>query len=333
MKHFRPKAFLRLVLLIGSLWALRRELAGLGPAALLHRLGGYGWIHVTLGLAATALSFLLLGVLELVTLRSSETSSGRVSHGTAFGTAFIANAFSQSIGLALLTGTAVRIRAYRRHGLDTAAVARVSALVTVSTVLGLLSIGSWALVATSSPVTVGPYQLAERPLGALLGVIVLAYVVWTIRARVDTATPPWSRVPRPTPFVALTQVAVSAADWLVTGAVLYVFLPADSRAGIWPFLAAYAIAQMVAMVSHVPAGAGVFELVLVGLLTAGAPTASRAGMLAAIIMFRALYYLLPLCVAILLAAGAELRRSRRRKLDRDAPSAAVLVGAQAPHHA
>jgi phosphatidylglycerol lysyltransferase len=95
----------------------------------------------------------------------------------------------------------------------------------------------------------------------------------------------------------------------------------------------YAIAQLVAMVSHVPAGAGVLEIMLIGLVTAGAPPASRAALLAAIIMFRAVYYLLPLCGAILIAVGAELRRSRRRTPHHDPRAATVPASARASAHA
>ena len=46
----------------------------------------------------------------------------------------------------LLTGTAVRLRAYAGHGVSTIAVTRVTAFVTVAIVLGLLSLGSGALL-------------------------------------------------------------------------------------------------------------------------------------------------------------------------------------------
>lgn len=327
--------FVRIVLLAGSIWALQRELAGMGPGALLHRLARYGWTHVTLGLAGTALSFLLLGALELLTLRATESESAaeRVPAGAAFGTAFVANAFGQSIGLAVLTGAAVRSRAYSRRGMDATAVARLSGMVMISVVLGLLSVGAWALLVTAAPITVASHQYASRPLGTVLGVIVLAYVAWTFREPVDTATHSRWRIAHPTSRVAIAQIALASADWLVTGAVLYVFLPAGLTAGVWPFLAMYAIAQVVAMVSHVPAGAGVLEIMLLGLVTADAPPASRAALLAAIIMFRAVYYLLPLCVAMLVAAGAELRRSRRRALRHDPRPGAVLVNAPASTHA
>ena len=53
--------------------------------------------------------------------------------------------------------------------------------------------------------------------------------------------------------LALRQVAVSIADWLLAGAVLYVLLPAGAPPFL-PFLGAYLVAILLGMVSHVPGG-------------------------------------------------------------------------------
>lgn len=301
----------RISLLIGSIWALRRELGGIGIADLVHRIVSQGWLHVAMALAGTVASFLILGGVEIVALRSVRIPPALVSGRLAIATAFVAHAFGQSIGLSVLTGTAVRLRAYGRRGLDAARVTRVSVTAMIAVTLGLMAAGACALLASRAPLPVGPHTIAVRPLGVLLGAIVLAYLAWSVVGRGPSAPWRWG-VSRPTPRIALSQVIVSAADWLVTGAVLYAVLPADSGIGIAAFMRAYVIAQTVGVASHVPAGAGVFEVVLLTLLTAAHPTVDRAALLAAIVMYRAIYYLLPLCVAIVLAGVRELRPSRRR---------------------
>ena len=70
----------------------------------------------------------MLGLIERLAIRHANTTS--IPRRTAMTTAFVANAFSQSIGLALLTGAAVRLRAYARRGADAPAVARISDVVT-----------------------------------------------------------------------------------------------------------------------------------------------------------------------------------------------------------
>ena len=305
----RAMIALRVALFAGGLWALHRELGGLTPAALLHRLGQYGWKHVTLGLAGVVVSFLLLGGIELLALRTSGGSAARVPSRAALGTAFVAHAVSQSVGVALLTGTAVRLRTYARRGLGRAQVAQVSAAITLTVTLGLFSAASWAFLGESAPIEIAGHVLAVRLIGVLSGLTVAGYVAWSLAGRGAALSSRRWRIARPTPLVASAQVALSTADWLATAAVLYAFMPSGLGLGIWGFLRIYMIAQTAGMLSHVPAGAGVFELVLIGLLMTASPGADRTALLAAIVMYRATYYLVPLVVALVVAGAAELRRA------------------------
>jgi len=310
-------------LLVAACWALRRELAGIRPADLVARLAAYGLPHVALGLACTAASFLVLGAIEVAALRQAAgESSTDVPRRAAMTTAFVANAFSQSIGLALLTGAAVRLRAYVRHGLDAAAVARVTGVVTLTTTLGLVAAGAAALLASTAPLHVQGVALAVRPAGAVLALLVLAYLTWSLVGRGEAlGRGRWS-LPRPSATLAAAQVGLSALDWLLTGTVLFAFVPAALGVGYWALLRAYMIAQTVGMTSHVPAGAGVLELVMLALLAGAAPAAARAAVVASLVMFRVVYYVMPLVVAVVVAGAAELRSPTR-------PAAGALEGARA----
>ena len=237
-------------------------------------------------------------------------AGARVPGRSAFGTACVAHALSQSVGFAVLTGTAVRVRAYGRRHVGATDVARVSAAVTVTLTLGLLSAAAWALFGTSIPIVVRGHSLGVRPLGLLLGVVVAAYLAWSVVGRGQPGSRNRWRIARPTPRVAVAQIALSTADWLVTGSVLYAFMTVPVGLGVWSFLPIYVIAQTIGVVSHVPAGAGVFEVALLSLVMTANPGADRATLLAAIIMYRAVYYVLPLCSAILVAGVSELGHSR-----------------------
>jgi uncharacterized membrane protein YbhN (UPF0104 family) len=299
----------RIFLLAASLWALYHALAGFDATDLLAHVEDYGPQRLALGVSGTTLSFVLLGSIELVALRSVGVRRAQVSTRVALGTGFVASALSQSIGVALLTGTAVRMRAYLRRGLDAAQVTQVSAAVTLIIALGLLSAAAWAFCAEATPVALYPHLVRSRPFGAVLGVIVLAYVIWCLRGARPASTRKWWRIPQPPPRIVVVQLFLSCADWLVTGAVLFAFVSADLPLGIWPFLRIYVIAQIAGMISHVPAGIGVFEVVLLTLLARNAPDADRTALVAAIVMFRAIYYLLPLIIAMATAAVSELRHA------------------------
>ena len=307
-------ALLRVALAVAALWALRRQLDGVRADDLTRQLGAYGWGHVTLAVMSMTASFLVLGVIELLAVRrAGHAGKTRVSMGAAFGTGFVANALSQSVGVSLLTGAAVRARAYARHGFDAVAIAQVTAFVTITATVGLLAAGAVALLATSAPVVIGTTVVAVKPLGAILGCVVLAYLAWSIVGKRESVGRGRWRLVRPSPAVATSQVLLSVFDWLLAGTVLFAFMPTSPRLTMAAVLSAYVIAQTVAVTSHVPAGAGVFEVSVLALIANADPNVDRSAVVAALVMFRLIYYVTPLVVAIVAAAAVELVRARRRR--------------------
>jgi uncharacterized membrane protein YbhN (UPF0104 family) len=299
---------LRLGLLALAVRALRHELSGVRLGELLRQFGGYGWRHALLALAGTVASFATLGLIESLAVACAGTA--RLPARSVMTTGFLAHAFSQSVGLALLTGSAVRLRMYARRGVDAAAVARISVFVTVTITLGLLACGSAALLATSGPLPIGRLVFPVRTVGMVLALVVVAYVVWrATTSRRGVAQGPWACRRRGAPM-ALAQLALSSADWIVTGTVLYALLPTAAGIHYGPMLRAYLVGQTAAMASHVPGGAGVFEVVVLSLAATGAAT-QRTALIAALLMFRAVYYLLPLVTALVVSGLSELRRHHR----------------------
>lgn len=307
---------LRVALLVLAAYALRRLLAGISAAELRRGLESYGWRHIALGLACTAGSFSTLGLFELLALRYAGRDVARaVPRRAALATAFVAHAFSQSIGFALLTGAGVRMRTYARYGVGLAAVTRVSAFVTATATLGLLATGALALLASSAPLPIGRGTVTLRPAGALLAAIVLAYLAWSaFGRRREYGRGRWL-VRRPLFPLAAAQVALSMLDWLLAGTVLFFLLPPALAITYATFLRAYFVAQTVGVASHVPGGVGVFDVVLLALLaqhatssaTGSASFVMTAALAASLVMYRVLYYLVPLGAAIALYVRRELR--------------------------
>ncbi len=75
------------------------------------------------------------------------------------------------------------------------------------------------------------------------------------------------------------------------------------------FLTAFLVAQAAGSLSYVPGGLGVFETVLIVLLAHFVKTSSLVG---ALLLYRLLYYLLPLAVASVLLVSYEYTLRRRR---------------------
>jgi phosphatidylglycerol lysyltransferase len=102
----------------------------------------------------------------------------------------------------------------------------------------------------------------------------------------------------------ISQFVLSALDWSLAAAVLYVLVP-DPRPPFTPFVGAFLAAQLIALVSHVPGGLGVFESLMILMLQLPAVAA-----LPALAMFRLIYYLAPLAVALVVLIVDEFYQRR-----------------------
>jgi uncharacterized membrane protein YbhN (UPF0104 family) len=307
---------LRFALLTIALLLLRRELDGVGLDGLLASIYRYNASRVLLALALTAASFLTLGMFELLALRYVGKRAERIiPRRTALATSFVAHAYSQSIGLAILTGTAVRLRSYSRYGLDALDIARLSVFVTATATLGLLTTGGFAFLMTPGRITLMGASLSLAPLGILLLIPIVCYLAWGAFGSVDFQGRGRWRIRRPVLKVALQQIGISSLDWALAGTVLFVLVPRSLQISYGGLLAIYLVAQTAAVLSHVPGGVGVFEAVVMGLLVVQADTpiaapALAASVAASLLIYRIVYYLVPLVAAIALSTVAEVIRPR-----------------------
>ena len=321
----------RVVLVAIALLVLRHQLDGVGLRDLFAGLRSYGLRNVALALSFTVASFLTLGVIELLALRYVGKRAERIiPRRTAFATSFVANAYSLSVGLAVLTGAAVRLRSYSRYGLDALDVARLSVFVTVTATLGLITTGALAFLTTSGRVGFLTYSFSLAPLGVLLLLPIVGYIAWGVFGRAEFHGHGRWRIRRPSLGLALEQIGISSIDWVFAGTVLFFLLPPSLHVSYSGLLGVYLVAQTAAVLSHVPGGVGVFEAIVLALLTIpgdGRVTsrALAASLAASLFVYRVIYYLLPLCGAIALSAIAEVIRSRRPSIS----PAPAIVGSRA----
>jgi phosphatidylglycerol lysyltransferase len=305
----------------GALYLLHRELAGFHYRDVLRFLEGLPAERVLQAVLLTACGHLALTLYDVLAFRSIGT---RIAYPKIALASFIGYAFSNALGLPLLTGTPLRYRFYTGWGLSALEVARVVLFGIVSFWLGFLALGGVAFLldplAVPTSLHLGPLQ-DTRPLGALFLVAVAAYLLATVLWRHPVA---WRgvEVALPSPRLALLQVADAMLDWAFAAAVLYSLLPSSWKVTFPALLGAFLLAQVAGLLSQVPAGLGVFETLMLLLLPRELP---RAQILAVLVAFRAVYYFLPLLVATVLLGGHEAVK-RRAQVGR----LARLFGDRAP---
>jgi uncharacterized membrane protein YbhN (UPF0104 family) len=106
--------------------------------------------------------------------------------------------------------------------------------------------------------------------------------------------------------MALLQMGMGAANWALMGQVVATFLPHSGDAAV---LGALLLAAVATAVAHIPAGLGVLEAIFIALL---GHTTSTPLIIAALLAYRACYYLAPLAVATVLFFFMELSGRRAR---------------------
>jgi uncharacterized membrane protein YbhN (UPF0104 family) len=123
----------------------------------------------------------------------------------------------------------------------------------------------------------------------------------------------------PSPRLYLLQVAIAAVDLVSAAGVLYWLLPASHAVGFGTFLGVYLLATVVVVITHVPGGVGVFEMVVLSFLNGDKPE----HVMASLLVFRAVYLLLPLVLAFMLLGLHEIHLALVRRADAAACRAAT----------
>jgi uncharacterized membrane protein YbhN (UPF0104 family) len=284
-----------------ALWVLQRELGGGRVQEVLRLAADFSPRRILLAIALTAVSFLVLTGYDNLSLRYIRRPLPYRQTALA---SFLNYAFSQGLGFPLLTGGSVRLRLYSRWGLSGLEVAQVVAFASVTFWFGVVALTGLVLLWAPPGITrMMPVTAAVvRPAGVLLLAVVAAYFYWTATGRRVTRLLGW-RFRRPAPRLAALQLGLACVDWTVAGLACWVLMPADIGIGFPSFVAVFLLAFVAGILSHVPAGLGVFESAILLLLPA---SASEVSVLASLLVYRGVYYLLPLVSATLLLGGHEL---------------------------
>jgi len=221
---------------------------------------------------------------------------------------FIAYVFSHNVGLSFFGGSAVRYRMFTSWGVDTAQLARAIAFNVLTFWLGFLTLGGVVFAISPLPVPGAwhPAIATTRPVGVLFLGLVALYAAATLRPRRSLRIRGFE-IEQPGPGWTAAQAILSCVDWALAAATLFVLLPAAPGLGFATVLGAFLLAQVIGLVSHVPAGLGVFETAMVLLL---APWLSSAQVLGSVLAFRVLYYLVPMALAVALFVGFEALQRR-----------------------
>lgn len=258
--------------------------------------------HLMLGAALTAFSFLCLTGYDTLAVRYTKRDLPYRKIALA---SFTALSIGHTLGLAALSSGAVRYRFYTSWGLSPGDVGRMVLFCGVTVALGLSTVaGVSALV---RPDLIAELIGVSRAVVTGVGILPLLAVAGYVGLAVFVRRPVRIRrfeLPVPPAGLAIGQIVVGSADVLSVSAVLHQMLSASTDIGFFPVAAVYSLANGAAIMSHVPGGLGVIEAIVLSLYPG-------ANVIGALIAFRAVYYLVPFAMGLLVLGAVELRRRRR----------------------
>lgn len=259
---------------------------------ILSALGAVDLRTVALAFVFTLLSFAAMACYDVLAVR--RVAPDKVPVRMAMFAGMIGYGISNAVGFHVFVGGPVRYRIYQRAGLDAADVGRVVGISFLTFLGGLAAVLGAALL--FDPAGIPALHMAsaeaERLIGAGILVVLACGIGWLARGNHQLTIFSW-RFPLPTAGSAVAQIVIGAIDIGAAAAALYVLLPADVQPGFAIFLCIFVAAIIASVISHAPGGLGVLEATVLLGLGAGA----RPDIVAALLVFRVVYYLIPLALA------------------------------------
>lgn len=222
-------------------------------------------------------------------------------------TSFASLSLGHTIGFAALSSGAIRYRFYARYGLKPGEIARIIVFCGVTVGVGLMVLGG--ILLCLDPDMAAERLQVEPRIAVAIGIACLATVAGyvavcaTIRRtfrifRVRFAIPPLR--------LALGQLVIGCTNFAMVAACLHQAVAGAAEAPYLGVATAYVLANVATLASHVPGGLGVIEGVVLYFI----PGETVIG---AVIVFRLVYYLIPLVLGGILFAATELTAPPRGK--------------------
>jgi uncharacterized membrane protein YbhN (UPF0104 family) len=223
---------------------------------------------------------------------------------------FTSYTIGHSLGAATLTGGLVRLRVYSTWGLNVLDIAKIAFVTGMTFWLGnALVLGgamSYAPQAASLVDHLPAWINRLIGLAALLGLV--GYLLWLAPQSRTIGYANW-KIVLPSVRFTLIQIAIGATDLVLVTLAMYTLLPPSPAVGFMPVLVIFVTATLLGTVSHVPGSLGVIEAALL----IGLPQFGKEELLASLLTFRVVYFVIPFLLATLALGLRELGLLARPK--------------------
>lgn len=292
-----------LLAVIFSAWLLVHQLRNISIDDVLVSLDAIPLHRWILAAIATGVAyFALAGYDRIALLHLNKTISWPYVAATSFTT----YALAHNIGASVASGAVVRYRAYTAKGLTGSEVGVLVGLCSFTFALGTIFLGGVVLLLKPSII----YLLFDDPApwlpfaasATLLGLVAL-YVLAS-RLRLSAIRLGRFQMHYPALPIVKKQLLIGPLELLGAAAIIYFALPAHSNPGFLIVLGVFLASFSAALISHAPGGLGVLETLFLFAL----PDVNPADIIAALLVFRLFYLLIPFAISLVIIVLFERKQ-------------------------
>ncbi len=221
---------------------------------------------------------------------------------------FVCYAFNLNLS-SWVGGIALRYRLYSRLGLDVPTITRILSLSLITNWLGYMLLAGFVFAGGFIDLPEG-WKIGDTTLqliGFLLLVVCFGYFLACRFSKRRTWTLRKQKLVLPSLNQALRQACLGALNWGLMALLIYLLLP--EKAFYPAVLGILLISSIAGVIAHIPAGLGVLETVFITLMQ---HQFSKGQLLAALIGYRVIYFLIPLMLAVVVYLVLEKRAKAMR---------------------
>lgn len=228
---------------------------------------------------------------------------------------FTSYSVGHNVGASAFTGGAVRYRIYSAWGLDAVEVAKLCFIAGLTFWLGNVTVLGFGFAyhpEAASQIDQLPAWM-NRILGIAALLVLTGYVIWVWRTPRVIGRHNW-QVQLPNGPLTLLQIVIGIVDLTFCALAMYMLMPGDPKIEFIDVAVIFITATLLGFASHSPGGLGVFDAAMLIALW----QFDAEDLLAGLLIFRLLYYLIPFTLALIALGIREigLTMVRRRDVDR-----------------
>jgi len=314
-----------LLIIAFAITTLVRTLKGVDTGVILTALTEIPPGHIALAALCVVCAFCTLTFYDFFALRT--IGKKLVPYRIAAMSSFTSYSIGHNIGATVFTGGAIRFRIYSDYGLNAIDVAKICFLSGLTFWLGnlvVLGIGmAYHPEAASAMDLLPPAMNRLIAIGCLAGIG--TYFVWLVmgKNRRELGQNGW-KVVLPSARLTLVQVLIGVVDLGFCAMAMYLLIPMEPSIDFMSLAVVFILATLLGFASHAPGSLGVFDAAMLVAL----PEFSKEQLLATLLVFRVLYFVIPFAIAISIMGTRELWLSvvipwqQRRRLNEGFTAAA-----------